>query len=62
MGFEVGGLFGLLILVADAWALLNVVGSQSSLLGKAVWIVVILALPVLGLLIWLAVGPKAART
>jgi hypothetical protein len=31
------------------------------LIGKAIWVVVILALPVLGLLVWLLAGPRATR-
>ena len=61
MGLEVGGLIGILVLVADVWAILNIVGSSVSLLGKAIWVVVILALPVLGLLVWLLAGPRATR-
>ncbi|MFO1071598.1 MAG: PLDc N-terminal domain-containing protein [Geminicoccaceae bacterium] len=61
MGLEVGGLIGLLVLIADIWAILNVFASQASLGAKLVWIVLILILPVLGLLIWLMAGPRAAR-
>ena len=61
MGLEVGGLIGLLVLIADVWAILNIVGSPSSLVVKAIWVVVILALPVLGLLVWLVAGPRASR-
>lgn len=61
MGLEVGGLIGLLILIADIWAILNIVGSRASLGGKLVWILVILFLPLLGLIVWLLAGPRAAR-
>ena len=61
MGFEVGGLIGLLVLIADIWAILNVFASRASIGAKLVWLVVILVLPVLGLLIWLLAGPRAAR-
>jgi hypothetical protein len=62
MGIEVGGLIGLLVLIADVWAIVNVIGSRSSLLAKVIWVVVILAMPVLGLLIWLVAGPRASRS
>lgn len=62
MGIEIGGIFGLLILIADVWALVNVLGSSASVGAKVVWAVVILVLPVIGLLIWLIAGPRAART
>jgi hypothetical protein len=61
MGLETGGLIVVLTLIADAWAILNVAGSRASALGKAVWVVLILAFPVLGLLVWLAAGPRAAH-
>lgn len=61
MGIEVGGLIGLLVLIADIWAILNIAGSRTSLGAKLVWIVVILVLPVVGLLIWLMAGPRTAR-
>ena len=58
MGLEVGGLFGLLILIADVWAIVKTVQSGASTGAKVVWIVLILILPVFGLLIWLLFGPK----
>ena len=58
MGLEVGGIFGLLILIADVWAIVKTVQSNASTGAKVVWIVLILILPVLGLLIWLLFGPK----
>jgi hypothetical protein len=60
-GVETGGLFALLILIADAWAVVNVLGSRTSTVGKAVWVALILLLPVLGLLVWLAAGPRASH-
>lgn len=61
MGLEAGGLIAVLTLIANAWAILNVVGSGASAPGKVVWVVLILAFPVLGLLVWLAAGPRAAH-
>lgn len=61
MGVEVGGIFGLLVLIADIWAIVNIVQSGATTGGKVVWIAIILLLPVLGLLIWLLAGPKGAR-
>ena len=48
-----GGMLPLLIL--------NIVGSRAALGGKLVWILVILFLPLLGLIVWLLAGPRAAR-
>lgn len=58
MNIEISGVFGLLILIADIWAILNIVQSRVSTLNKLVWIVVILLLPILGLIIWWFAGPR----
>jgi hypothetical protein len=55
---EVGGLFGLIILVLNVYAIVKIVQSSASTGAKVLWIVVILLLPVLGLLLWLLFGPK----
>ncbi len=52
------GLGGLVILALDIWAILQIVGSKEEDLKKVIWIVVIIALPLLGLIIWYFVGPK----
>ena len=57
MGIEVGGLIGLLILIADIWAIVKIFQSTASTGAKVLWIVLILLLPVLGLLLWLLFGP-----
>lgn len=59
MGIEVGGLFGLLILVADVYAIVKTVQSPASTGTKVLWIVLILLLPLLGLILWFLLGPKA---
>ena len=53
-------ILGLLILVADIWAILNIVQSRESTGTKAVWVIVVLLLPLLGLIIWYFAGPKSA--
>ncbi len=53
-----GGLFGLVVLVADIWAILNVFESRTSTTGKVLWTAVILVLPVFGFVIWFLAGPK----
>jgi Phospholipase_D-nuclease N-terminal len=58
LGIEVGGVIGLIILIADIWAIVNVFQSGASTGSKVLWIVLILILPVLGLLIWLIAGPR----
>ena len=61
MGIEFGGIIGLLILAADIWAIINVVQSGASTGQKVLWILLILILPVVGLILWLLLGPRGAR-
>lgn len=61
MGMEVGGIFGLLILIADVWAIVNIIQSGTSIGRKVLWIVLVLLLPLVGLIIWFLVGPRGAR-
>ena len=58
MGFEYGGIVGLLILAADIWAILNVFQSGASNGTKVIWTLVILVLPLLGLALWFFLGPR----
>ena len=61
MGIEVGGLIGLIILIADIWAIVNVLGSPASTGSKVLWVVIILVLPVIGLIALAAHGPAQGR-
>lgn len=56
------GLIGLLIFIADIWAILNIAQSSTENLKKAIWIVIIVFLPVLGLVLWFLFGPRGGRT
>lgn len=55
-----GGIFGLLVLAADVWAILNIFQSASSTGTRALWIILVLALPLLGVIIWYFAGPREA--
>jgi hypothetical protein len=59
---EVGGIFGLLILIADVWAIVNIAQSGATTGKKVLWIVLVLLLPVLGLILWFLLGPRTGRT
>ena len=61
MNVEVTGLFGLLILIADIWAIINVVQSPAGTGSKVLWVVLILVLPILGLILWFLLGPKSGH-
>jgi succinate dehydrogenase/fumarate reductase cytochrome b subunit len=61
MGIEIGGILGLVILIADIWAIVKTFESPSSTGAKVFWVVLILVLPVLGLIIWLIAGPRSRK-
>ncbi len=52
------GIIGIIILILDIYAIIRIVQSGAEPLWKAIWIVVVLALPVLGLILWFLFGPK----
>ncbi len=58
LGNGYGGFLGLIILIADIYAIIKVVQSNATTISKTVWVVVILFLPVLGLILWWLFGPK----
>lgn len=55
------GLLGLIILIADIYAIYQVLTSGASTLAKLVWTIAILLLPVLGFIAWLIFGPRGNR-
>ncbi len=59
MTMEIGGLFGLILLGLNIWAIISILGSGASNGGKALWILLIFILPFVGFLIWLVAGPKS---
>jgi hypothetical protein len=57
-----GGLFGLLVLIGDVWAIINIFQSSASNEKKLLWTVVVLLLPLLGLILWFFLGPRGGKT
>lgn len=55
------GILGLLILVADIWAVINIFQSAASNEKKLIWIVAVVLLPVLGLVLWFFLGPRGRK-
>jgi hypothetical protein len=53
-----GGLWGLLVLIADVWAIVNVMQSSADTGNKVLWVVIIIVLPVVGFILWWLLGPK----
>ncbi len=56
-------IIGILILVADIWAILQTIRSPGASSGaKVLWLLLILILPLIGLIIWFFAGPRAPKT
>lgn len=53
-------IFGIIILVLDIFAIIQVAKSSAGMLAKILWILLILLLPVLGLILWALLGPRAS--
>jgi hypothetical protein len=58
---EVTGLLSLILLILDVYAIVKTVGSSASTGAKVLWVVLILLLPLVGLILWWLLGPKAPR-
>jgi hypothetical protein len=55
------GLWGILVLIADIWAIVNIFQSSASTGKKVLWTLIVLVLPVLGFLLWLFLGPRTGK-
>ncbi len=58
MGIEVGGILGLIWLIIVIWAIIKTAQSSAGPVAKVLWILILLFLPLLGLILWLLLGPK----
>lgn len=59
---QYGGLWGLLVLIADIWAIVNIVQSSVKTEVKILWVVIVALLPVIGVVLWYFIGPKTGRS
>ena len=55
------GIIGLLILIGDIWAIINIIQSSASSEKKLLWIVAVVLLPLLGLILWFFLGPRSGK-
>ena len=62
MNFGFNGLWGLIVFIADVWAVINIAQSSASNEKKALWIVLVVVLPLVGLILWYFLGPKSGKT
>ena len=58
---EFTGIGGFILLALDIWALISVIGSTETTGKMVIWGLVILLLPLVGFILWLLFGPRAAR-
>ena len=55
-------LWGVSVLIADIWAIVNILQSRADTTKKVVWIVAVILLPVLGMILWYVLGPRTGRS
>ncbi len=55
------GLWGIIVLVADIYAIVNILQSTADTAKKVVWMVLVILLPVLGFILWFFLGPRTGR-
>jgi len=58
VGIEVAGLLGLIWLIIVIWAIIKTAQSAAGPVAKVLWILILLFFPLLGLILWLLLGPK----
>lgn len=56
------GLWGLVVLIADIWAIVNILQSGADTGKKVLWTVVVVVLPVLGFILWYFLGPRTGKS
>lgn len=61
MHFGYNGLIGVLVLVGDVWAIINIFQSSVSNEKKLIWTVAVVLLPLLGLILWYFLGPRSSK-
>jgi hypothetical protein len=55
------GLWGLLVLAGDIWAVINILQSSASNEKQLIWTLVVVLLPLIGLILWYFLGPRDGR-
>jgi hypothetical protein len=54
-------LWSVLVLIADVWAIVNILQGGADTEKKVLWTVVVILLPVLGFILWFFIGPRTGR-
>lgn len=56
------GLWGIILLALDIWAILSIAQSNVTNGKKVLWILLVLFLPLAGLIVWYLLGPKGGKS
>ncbi|BBC72384.1 conserved hypothetical protein [Altererythrobacter sp. B11] len=54
-------ILGIIVLLLDIWAIVNIIGSPASLAAKVLWSLGVIVFPVVGFVVWLLAGPRGTR-
>jgi hypothetical protein len=54
-------LIGLMILIADIYAIIKIAQSSAETLNKVLWILGVIVFPVVGLIVWYLAGPGGKK-
>jgi hypothetical protein len=57
-----GAIVGILVLILNIIAIISVINSSASVVAKLLWILLILALPILGMVLYFLLGPGPRAT
>ena len=55
------GIIGLLILIANIFAIVKIVQSSADTANKVIWVLVVFILPIIGLIVWYVAGPGGQK-
>lgn len=55
------GFFGLILLAIWVYAAVQILGSSASTGSKVLWIVIVAALPLIGIIAWYFMGPGSPK-
>jgi len=55
------GLWALIVLVADVWAIVNIFQSSADTGKKVLWTVIVILLPIAGFILWYFFGPRTGK-
>ncbi|MEM6384890.1 MAG: PLDc N-terminal domain-containing protein [Pseudomonadota bacterium] len=54
------GLWVLAALALNMWALLSVLGAQTTITNKLIWAIMLICLPGIAFVVWFVLGPRRA--